>query len=572
LETLFDEMKCHYETLGVPLDADQAQIKSAYRRLALKWHPDKNRENPDSATEQFKLVQSAYDVLSDVQDKAWYDKHRNEILHKQQFEKFDENEENLFEYFNTSCFKGFDNNPKGFFAIYGDLFCRISQLDEQFCDENEDFIPMPIFGDSFSDYDEVVHVFYSRWQSYSTKFSYVWVEKYDVTQAPSRRHARMISKENKKERDRKRRQRNELIHELVRFVRKRDPRVKKRVEEMKILNEAQKQKNESKRLEVLRKRLEEAAFYEEQNKQLLQDESEKLDKLEASLKVEYGSDGSDESVDEVEDDEEKDFEELFCVACGKNFKTSMQLKNHQKSKKHREKMNALKIEMMKVKKDEETISSKSRDCLVTNDLKDENEEILEKKKKKKKLKKLKKNKNFVSFQSEDFFGEKQSQDEDQDEDQKKDQDQDEDQKKNEDQDEDQKKDQDEDQIRDQDEDQKKDQDEDQKKDQDEDQIRGQDEDQIRDQDDDQRKDQDEDQIRDQDEDQIKDQDEDQTCSKASSSDPLTKNISDKKPKKKKRRNLSNRKDECKCLTCQNIFQTRNQLFKHLKNSGHAFLR
>jgi len=148
-------MKCHYETLGVPLDADQAQIKSAYRRLALKWHPDKNRENPDSATEQFKLVQSAYDVLSDVQDKAWYDKHRNEILHKQQFEKFDENEENLFEYFNTSCFKGFDNNPKGFFAIYGDLFCRISQLDEQFCDENEDFIPMPIFGDSFSDYDEV---------------------------------------------------------------------------------------------------------------------------------------------------------------------------------------------------------------------------------------------------------------------------------------------------------------------------------------------------------------------------------------------------------------------------------
>ena len=58
---------------------------------------------------------------------------------------------------------------------------------------------------------QVVHPFYATWQSYCTKLTYVWVDKYDVHEAPDRRVARLIEKENKKERDKERKKRNELI-------------------------------------------------------------------------------------------------------------------------------------------------------------------------------------------------------------------------------------------------------------------------------------------------------------------------------------------------------------------------
>lgn len=64
-------MKCHYEVLKLSQDADNSEIKVAYRKLALKWHPDKNLDSPDEAKEQFQSVQNAYEVLSDPQERAW---------------------------------------------------------------------------------------------------------------------------------------------------------------------------------------------------------------------------------------------------------------------------------------------------------------------------------------------------------------------------------------------------------------------------------------------------------------------------------------------------------------------
>jgi len=61
-----------YATLGVPQSADAAEIRKAYRRLALRWHPDKNPDDP-SATEQFQKVSTAYEVLSDEQRREMYD-------------------------------------------------------------------------------------------------------------------------------------------------------------------------------------------------------------------------------------------------------------------------------------------------------------------------------------------------------------------------------------------------------------------------------------------------------------------------------------------------------------------
>lgn len=63
----------YYEVLGIPRDADQATIKKAYRKLALKYHPDKNPGDKETE-EKFKEAAEAYEVLSDADKRARYDR------------------------------------------------------------------------------------------------------------------------------------------------------------------------------------------------------------------------------------------------------------------------------------------------------------------------------------------------------------------------------------------------------------------------------------------------------------------------------------------------------------------
>ena len=63
----------YYEVLGVGRDAAAAELKSAYRKLALQYHPDRNRDDPDAA-EKFKEASEAYAVLSDDEKRARYDR------------------------------------------------------------------------------------------------------------------------------------------------------------------------------------------------------------------------------------------------------------------------------------------------------------------------------------------------------------------------------------------------------------------------------------------------------------------------------------------------------------------
>jgi len=68
-------MTDHYSTLGLSDSASQDEIKTAYRNLAKKWHPDLNKDNPD-AEAKFKQINEANDILSDPQKRAQYDQQR----------------------------------------------------------------------------------------------------------------------------------------------------------------------------------------------------------------------------------------------------------------------------------------------------------------------------------------------------------------------------------------------------------------------------------------------------------------------------------------------------------------
>src|ERR1700731_519480 len=65
--------RCYYETLEVERNADEGKLKAAFRKLAMKWHPDKN---PGDATSEvrFKEINEAYDVLKDGDKRAAYDR------------------------------------------------------------------------------------------------------------------------------------------------------------------------------------------------------------------------------------------------------------------------------------------------------------------------------------------------------------------------------------------------------------------------------------------------------------------------------------------------------------------
>ncbi|CAD8088684.1 unnamed protein product [Paramecium primaurelia] len=75
-------MKNHYNTLGLQRDAEQQQIKEAYHKLALEWHPDKNMNYRTQAIIQFQEISEAYNTLSKQESKKIYDYNldRKEII------------------------------------------------------------------------------------------------------------------------------------------------------------------------------------------------------------------------------------------------------------------------------------------------------------------------------------------------------------------------------------------------------------------------------------------------------------------------------------------------------------
>uniref|UniRef100_H2TX78 DnaJ homolog subfamily C member 21 n=1 Tax=Takifugu rubripes TaxID=31033 RepID=H2TX78_TAKRU len=342
-------MKCHYEVLGVKRDAGDDDLKKAYRKLALKWHPDKNLDNAEEAADHFKLIQAAYDVLSDPQERAWYDNHRDALLKGGLSGDYEDDSIDLLQYFTVTCYSGYGDDEKGFYTVYRNLFDAIvkEEMEHSRVEDEDDEEEFPSFGDSQSDYDNIVHVFYGFWQSFCTRKNFAWKEEYDTRQASNRWEKRAMEKENKKTREKARKERNELVRQLVAFVRKRDRRVqahRKLVEEQ---NAEKAKKAEELRRKQKLSQAKLAEEYQEQSWAAMSELEKELQQMEAQYGEEFGDASDSEELENSEeggDAEQPDedeltidyYDDLYCPACDKSFKSDKAMKNHEKSKKHRE--------------------------------------------------------------------------------------------------------------------------------------------------------------------------------------------------------------------------------------------
>lgn len=73
----------YYDVLGVPRNADTATIKKAFKKLSLKYHPDKNKQNPEKAKERFTEIVNAYETLKDPEKRKQYDRSGGEDINFQ---------------------------------------------------------------------------------------------------------------------------------------------------------------------------------------------------------------------------------------------------------------------------------------------------------------------------------------------------------------------------------------------------------------------------------------------------------------------------------------------------------
>ncbi|XP_076462361.1 dnaJ homolog subfamily C member 21-like [Babylonia areolata] len=366
------KIRCHYEVLGVERTANNDDLKKAYRKLALKFHPDKNPDCVDEATAQFRVVQQAYEILTDPQERAWYDRHREAILRGGQGkgDKYEDNSLNLFQYFTSSCYSGFGDDEKGFYTVYREVFKTVSAEDYEFMDDKDSDNSFPEFGDSKSDYDEVVKPFYDFWHAFCTAKSYVWMEEYDTREAPDRRTRRLMEAENKKKRDAAKKERNEEIRALVAFVRKRDKRVQENKRKLEQRAAEIEKKTKEKREKELQERHKRRENYKETGWSAMSGLEDDIQKLEAELARQFGdhsdddddddddggSDGreggaqaeegaANDSVPEPQPEEEDLYDGLFCPACNKAFKSEKAMSNHERSKKHKEMVAILRAEL-----------------------------------------------------------------------------------------------------------------------------------------------------------------------------------------------------------------------------------
>lgn len=381
---------CYYELLDVQSHADDVELKKAYRRKALKYHPDKNPDNVEEATQIFATIRAAYEVLSDPQERAWYDSHKQQILSDEPvgFEQDGVNEyevdssvtgvttDELLMFFNSALYTRVDDSPAGFYQIAGKVFARLAKdeiyngrrmglakfnlyQDDHFeaalssdgylrtsdkqmneYQSSPDSMLFPPFGYSSTTY-EYLKTFYKKWSDFSSLKSFSWKDEYMYSRNYDRRTKREVNKRNEKARQQAKNEYNKTVKRFVAFIKKLDNRMKegaKKAEELKRAKARQKQK-ELKDAYLADRRNKLANGFELQGWQAVnEDNFEEMEKM-------YTDKTDDRTAPSADDSEEEEIVVYDCFLCNKRFKSEKQLENHCNTKMHKRKVTEVHKEM-----------------------------------------------------------------------------------------------------------------------------------------------------------------------------------------------------------------------------------
>ena len=286
-------------------------------------------------------MQSAYEVLSDPQERAWYDSHRDAILRNEDHvssEHYEHNThistaEDIMRMFTNIRGKlDFTDSDTGFYTVLRRTFDTLAREEGLACEwEGLDPITYPTFGYADDAHDDVVRPFYAAYSRFTTRKSFSWEDVHRYSEAPDRRIRRMMEKENKRLRVEGVREFNDAVRSLVAFVKKRDPRFKPNTQ------------SEAERQRLLRETAVAQAARSRAANQAKQAQLGIVPQWIISSET-YESDNSDES--------EKAAQEHFeCVVCKKSFKSEKQYEAHEKSRKHVKAVQHLKMQMQQEDKD-----------------------------------------------------------------------------------------------------------------------------------------------------------------------------------------------------------------------------
>ncbi|KAH9838779.1 uncharacterized protein C8Q71DRAFT_752827 [Rhodofomes roseus] len=337
----------YYALLEVDDNATADEIRRSFRRLALIHHPDKNPDNIDAATNTFATLQQAYEVLSDDQERAWYDSHRASLAPEPDARTVFEDVKrgappprardrgltvrHLAQFFDASIYTGYDDGPNSFFTIYHNLFDRLAQEERQFTDASSQH---PSLGDATWPWvpankdsrDRAARTFYNSWMNFVTAKDFAWADAWNINEAPDRRVRRLMERDNKRARDDARKEYNDTVRSLATFLRKRDSRYKAHLAAQAAAASSSASTPRGARTPSSR-----PAPPSSQPDFVAQD-WQKAQAMPDADDLEWAA-------------AENEDEEWECVACGKSFRSEAAWDSHERSRKHLKAVDELKRHM-----------------------------------------------------------------------------------------------------------------------------------------------------------------------------------------------------------------------------------